>query len=412
MSDFSLSSQSAALQVIQQAVVVLAKWAEADSWLADNSFGDSNSKSTTEIVAKAQEILGWAEHQQLNCLQLVFDRVQLSHSHQQKPHFRPAWALNADAGAMKTPKISYARGDRPTNDDLEKLKEDIRTEVTHPNFQNLFNFQNLSQLTMFVEKFGSHLSFGESDTGESDIALIDLARSTAAIAAALAQQPPDDQVVLIAGDLMGVQKFIYTISSDGALKSLRARSFYLEIATEEIVYRLLQLLNLPRTNIIYAGASKFYILAPALSETDQLTIKALQEKFNDWLLGEFQKKVFLAIAIGKPFPVRDLVVTATSESDTLLSQHWRSLNDQLSAQATRKFDHTLAKILEPQPSHEPCKVCHRDDDTDRAPVNPLDPTSPDACPVCRQMFALGGKTVESRILASHYSVSGRFGYSR
>ncbi|NJL41206.1 MAG: hypothetical protein HC899_34165 [Leptolyngbyaceae cyanobacterium SM1_4_3] len=39
-----------------------------------------------------------------------------------------------------------------------------------------------------------------------------------------------------------------------------------------------------------------------------------------------------------------------------------------------------------------------DDDTDRAPVNPLDPTSPDACPVCRQMFALGGKLLKAESL--------------
>lgn len=118
MSETSISSQSAALQVIQQAVVILAKWAEADSWLAGSSFGDSTSKFTTEIVTKAQEILGWAKNQQLDCLQLVFDRIQLSHQ-QKSPHFRPAWALKAEAGAMRTPAIPYARGDRPSNDDLE-----------------------------------------------------------------------------------------------------------------------------------------------------------------------------------------------------------------------------------------------------------------------------------------------------
>jgi len=382
-----LPSFDTALQVMQQAVVVLTTWAGADPLMTASSSNTSNAnlKLTNEIVAKAQEMQGWTNDKRLGCLELVFDQIKLNQS-QNPVHYRPASALEAEAGAMRTPAIPYARGDRPSDDDLEKLKRAIQTEINH------LNPQNLSQLTLFVEKFGSHLSFGEPD-----IALIDLARSTAALAAALAQQPSDDQVVLVAGDLMGVQKFIYTISSDGALKSLRARSFYLEIATEEIVYRLLRSLNLPRTNIIYAGASKFYILAPALSETHQL-VQDLQKQFNDWLLGEFQKKVFLAMAVGEPFPAKDLAITTAFESDTPLSQHWRSLNDQLSDQATRKFDHALAKILEPQASHEPCKVCHRDDDTDRAPVNSLDPTSPDACPVCRQMFALGGKLLRAESL--------------
>ena len=36
-------------------------------------------------------------------------------------------------------------------------------------------------------------------------------------------------------DLSGIQDFIYTITSDGALKALRARSFYLELLTEHLV---------------------------------------------------------------------------------------------------------------------------------------------------------------------------------
>ncbi|MEA5499345.1 hypothetical protein VB834_09790 [Limnoraphis robusta Tam1] len=86
----------------------------------------------------------------------------------------------------------------------------------------------MSLLTLFVEKYGSCLSFGESD-----IALIDMARSTAAVACAIAPNLESENICLVAGDLSGIQKFIYTISSDGALKSLRARSFYLELVIDE-----------------------------------------------------------------------------------------------------------------------------------------------------------------------------------
>lgn len=99
----------------------------------------------------------------------------------------------------------------------------------------------MSLLTLFVEKYGSCLSFGESD-----IALIDMARSTAAVACAIAPNLESENICLVAGDLSGIQKFIYTISSDGALKSLRARSFYLELVAEEIVQQLLDQLKLPR----------------------------------------------------------------------------------------------------------------------------------------------------------------------
>ena len=62
---------------------------------------------------------------------------------------------------------------------------------------------------------------------------------------------------LISGDISGIQNFIYTIPSKGALKSLRGRSFYLEILMEQIVDELLDALQLTRANLIYNGGGHF-----------------------------------------------------------------------------------------------------------------------------------------------------------
>ncbi len=51
----------------------------------------------------------------------------------------------------------------------------------------------------------------------------------------------DRTLLLVSGDFSGIQDTVYTISSKGALKSLRARSFMLELLTEHIVYEILQL---------------------------------------------------------------------------------------------------------------------------------------------------------------------------
>ncbi|PSB11573.1 type III-A CRISPR-associated protein Cas10/Csm1 [filamentous cyanobacterium CCP2] len=375
----SKSSYYAALQIIQQAVISLIQWSGANFTPPQSSPTSSN--EIHALIQKANHITGWTDAEP-EALRLVFDRIHLTHK-QTQPLYRPAWAIATETNE-KTPRIPYTTRDRP---DLDALKAAIQAASN----QVAQHWTNLSWLTLFVEKFGSHLSLGEPD-----IALIDLARSTAAIAAALAQQPPDEKLVLIAGDLMGVQNFIYTISSEGALKSLRARSFYLEITTEEIVYRLLEALDLPRTNIIYAGASKFYILAAA-TESTQPVVQDLQSRFNDWLLKQFQRKVFLAMAIGSPFPVSDLSPTAPLVNTTTpFAHHWGQLNETLSAQGFRKFDRNLNEILEPQPSHEPCQVCHRDDTIDLTPLKKDDPTSANACPVCRQMFALGGRLLNAK----------------
>lgn len=41
-------------------------------------------------------------------------------------------------------------------------------------------------------------------------------------------------------DISGIQNFIYSIGDKGALKGLRARSFYLEIMMEHIIDELLE----------------------------------------------------------------------------------------------------------------------------------------------------------------------------
>lgn len=58
---------------------------------------------------------------------------------------------------------------------------------------------------------------------------------------------------------------------------LRGRSFYLDIALENIVDELLEELHLSRANLIYCSGGHFYILADNTKET-QDTAKAVAEK--------------------------------------------------------------------------------------------------------------------------------------
>ncbi|MBP5977763.1 hypothetical protein HW132_34930 [Brasilonema sp. CT11] len=59
-------------------------------------------------------------------------------------------------------------------------------------------------------------------------------------------------------------------------------------------YHVLQELELPRTNIIYAGGGNLYLLAP-IDETEE-KLKKVSQRLNKWLAKEFQYKVFLALA--------------------------------------------------------------------------------------------------------------------
>lgn len=74
--------------------------------------------------------------------------------------------------------------------------------------------------------------------------------------------------LLYSMDISGIQKFIYTISSDGALRSLRA-GFYLDALMEHSVDELLSSLCLTRANLIYSGGGHCYLLLPNTKEAKE-----------------------------------------------------------------------------------------------------------------------------------------------
>lgn len=117
-----------------------------------------------------------------------------------------------------------------------------------------------------------------------DVSLFDHARTTAALAACLAadgrdgawcrrvtddlkaKQGDEEVCLLVGGDLSGVQAFLYTLASAGAARSLRARSFYLQLLTEVVAQYVLDELDLPITNLLYAGGGNFLLLAPVMQD--------------------------------------------------------------------------------------------------------------------------------------------------
>lgn len=364
-----MTSQEVALQVMQQAVSVLAEWVDANLV--------SGCKLTSEyvVVTKAKEILSW-QKQEPSYLRLLFDAVKFcDNQEQENSNYCPVVAI-----ADSEPSIPYPVESAP---DLTKYKQTIKTELEKIDSQD---WGNLSLLTLIVEKYGSCVSFVDSD-----IALIDMARSTAAVASALVDNPTSEQICLVAGDLSGIQNFIYTISSHGALKSLRARSFYLELVAEEIVQQLLAKLNLPRTSIIYAGGGNLYLLA-SVTENTKIVVEEVQNTFNKWLLKNFQAKIFLALAISEPFGIADVATYKFAE-------HWNSSIKEVNKQKYRKFINEISSLLEIKVSYEQkCRVCHRDDTEDLDRLNRHEEDSVLACPACREMFDLGSELLKFEVI--------------
>lgn len=370
MTILSNSAHQEALKVMQQAVSNLAKWSNLVLTYPED----------TDSIKKVKQYLKWSDEPK--ALGLLFDLVDLSEEKEGENNEKRSHYCKPRVIDNSYPTTPYPQEKKPL-EELERLKQEINGGISFL-VKSPEDWKNLSLLTLILEKFASFVSFGEE--GEDNVAFVDKVRATAAVASAIAENPENTPLSIIAGDLSGIQKFIYTISSDGALKSLRARSFYLELVTEEVVEQLLAQLNLPRTNVVYAGGGNIYILAPGTDNTKNITQK-VQIQFNEWLRKEFQGKVYLALDSSQPFPVEDI-----ADGDKF-SQHWTNATKNLAKYKSRKFGNRvedLSGLLESYYAHTPCHVCHRDDELDLEPLNKQEPASALACSTCRKMFQLGG----------------------
>ncbi|MEC4813691.1 MAG: type III-A CRISPR-associated protein Cas10/Csm1 [Scytonema sp. PMC 1069.18] len=355
-------AHNAALQIIQQAVTILANWAKVQ---LPPGYTDTNS---------VNKILQSNNQSQIQPLRLLFDSVTLKKNQQQQVHYWEAKKISdcrRQGFAHRNPKIYYPQSEEP---DLKELRGEVAQALQQINDKD---WQNLPLLMLILEKFGSYISYDEND-----IALVDIARSRAAVAAALAQCPNAKEISLIAGDLSGIQKFIYTISSDGALKSLRARSFYLELVTEELVQQLLEELQLPRTNIIYAGGGNLYILASHDLNLVDTAVSKVRQQFNRWLRNTFNGSLFLALDY--------LSVPTEAIRNQDFANYWSNVTTKnLTQQKSQKFASDIKDFIKATPSYEPCRICHRDDLPSLKPLIRLNPDSSSACWMCRTMFKLG-----------------------
>ena len=178
------------------------------------------------------------------------------------------------------------------------------------------NDWNQEYIHSLLEVLEANLSFVPSSTSKkelADISLYDHLKLTAAVASSIYAYLEEQQItnyrkelyqgatefygkkafLLASMDVSGIQSFIYTIATKNALKTLRSRSFYLEIMMEHIIDLLLQELHLSRANLIYSGGGHCYLLLPNTKRA-KLIFQGFMEKINQWFREQFQISLYIA----------------------------------------------------------------------------------------------------------------------
>lgn len=238
-----------------------------------------------------------------------------------------------------------------------------------------------------------------------DVSLFDHNKVTGAIAACLYEyhkskgardQAEETQIrdrkegkyILFCGDISGIQNFIYQISSKGAYKHLKGRSFYIQILAEVLANHLVKACGLTFMNILYASGGKFYLLLPNTKEIIQ-NLRKQHEKINQELFRLFNGDIYLRTG-WKSLSGDDL----TRESGKTLYEIWEQLTRETIFADRQRYSFLIKNDFDAifgQTDYLPasCSVCHRSFKGD----------SDGICKTCREMEELGRKLGNARYIA-------------
>ncbi|AKB26316.1 CRISPR-associated protein, Csm1 family [Methanosarcina sp. MTP4] len=300
-------------------------------------------------------------------------------------------------------------------EDLPALAEEGCGEI-YKSFKDFFgklldldeNRINEDLLLMFLEQNTAFIPAGSG--ANNDISLFDHLKTTCAIASCmyrlhekelekdLVNEISDlkaENYLLIGGDVSGIQDFIYRISSKGAMRLLRGRSFYLEMFCEDIVHEIVERLGLPKTNILYSGGGNFYILAPNTEDAKN----KLKEIENDLygiennLEGKGSEGWLIANGLSSSLYVALSCIPFCGKKFENFSKIWMDINQKNSLKKAQKYQSALeknpSKILELGDKGDPCDACRK-----RTPYKDLESVDEEDvafCPLCREQMKIGSE---------------------
>lgn len=176
-----------------------------------------------------------------------------------------------------------------------------------------------------------------------DISMFHHAKTTAAIACCLKMTEnsgTDKPFILYAIDFSGIQKFIYTITSSGALKGLRSRSLYLSLMMDYIADEILDLWGLSRANLIYSGGGKAYLLLP-----NDLPLLERTKQYLDYVNTYLREKYGTTLYLASTYvPVDGNDLTSGNGETNAFSEMFRKISRGFSERKLSRY--TAAQILE------------------------------------------------------------------
>lgn len=179
-----------------------------------------------------------------------------------------------------------------------------------------------ARLTL-LERFGGFVAH------DGGVAFFDHARIECALAAC------GNETLMVRADLSGIQSFIYDVEDEGALRNLRARSFYLELLAQHAITRVLEDAGVSRAHVTYVGGGGFQLLLPARAER---VLTAFRDAFDDWLWHEHGGTLGFLLVWAR-VPTADLL------DGSRTAAHQRELSARLAHAKAQRRHGKLARVF-------------------------------------------------------------------
>jgi len=181
---------------------------------------------------------------------------------------------------------------------LTQFQEELRKIATEGNTKHTKAM--LSTLYSLLWKYTSTVS-SASYKSNPDISLFDHSRMVAALSVCMSESEDINQpVILLKGDVSGIQKFIYSEikETEAASKKLRGRSFFVKLLSDTLSSYIIREFDLYNSNIVFDSGGGFEILIPA-NETNREKLILIEKSINHSLFQMFGSKLQVILAWGE-----------------------------------------------------------------------------------------------------------------
>lgn len=170
-------------------------------------------------------------------------------------------------------------------------------------------------------------------------------------------------VLLVGGDISGIQKFIYSIASRKASVSLKGRSFYLQLLIDSIIQRIISHEKIQATlaHVVYSSGGKFYMLLPNTDDVKE-ALDSLRKEFEE----DIWEKHFGQLVVNMDFvpfayDTNSKKICFDEENTHSIGDLWKALADKLAECKNHKFESVILedydRLFKPQKCTEKSKVC-------------------------------------------------------